>query len=159
MSVAVDVQIASAVASVPDESAIAAWLELLIANTRQCSRAASFEVSVRIVDEDEGRELNRRFRQHDSATNVLSFPADCTGLPQEVPRMLGDIVISGPAVEREALEQGKNVGDHWAHLIVHGALHLLGYDHETDDEAEAMEAIEREILALRGVADPYASSH
>jgi len=110
-------------------------------------------ITVRIVDEDEGRELNRDYRGKDYATNVLSFPAE---LPEGVtlPR-LGDLVICAPVVAREAVEQGKPLNAHYAHLTVHGVLHLLGLDHEDEREAEAMEAIERAVLAELGHADPY----
>ena len=95
------------------------------------------------------------YRGKDRETNVLSFPAGDDGLPPDVARPLGDLVICAPVVLREAGEQGKSVADHWGHLLVHGSLHLLGFDHETDAEASAMEGLEREILAARGVADPY----
>ena len=113
------------------------------------------DITVRLVDEEEGRALNRKFRQQDKATNVLSFPAESDTLPAEIARPLGDIVICGPLVEREAAEQGKAATSHWNHLLVHGALHLLGFDHETEDEAAIMESLEIEILARRGIADPY----
>jgi probable rRNA maturation factor len=155
-SVDVDVQVASDVDSVPGKIAITGWLEQVIVGSGDSRNEVRREISVRIVDEDEGRELNRRYRHKDYATNVLSFPADCAGLPKDLPKILGDIVICGPVVEREAAEQGKDVASHWAHMLVHGALHLLGYDHEADDEAEIMEAMERKILAARGIEDPYA---
>ncbi len=153
--ISIGVQVASVVTSVPAEEEICAWISAVI---QGFSDSATLEISVRVVDEEEGRQLNRSFRDNDDATNVLSFPTgegESTGLPAEVPRSLGDIVICGPVVEREALEQGKDVSDHWAHMLVHGALHLLGYDHDVSEEAEAMEALERQILAARGVADPY----
>jgi probable rRNA maturation factor len=151
-AVSVDVQNASAAVSVPDATDIQAWVELAISQLSQ----APGEVSVRIVDEEEGRQLNNTWRGEDVATNVLSFPAD-NGLPADAPRSFGDIVICGPVVEREASEQGKATADHWAHMLVHGALHLLGYDHEIDNEALEMEALERQILAACGVDDPYAA--
>src|SRR5690606_11330766 len=96
---------------------------------------------------------NRHYRGKDYATNVLSFPAD---LPEGVKLpLLGDLVICVPVVTREATEQGKRLNDHYAHLTVHGALHLLGWDHEDEREAECMEQLEREILASLGIADPY----
>jgi probable rRNA maturation factor len=154
--IAIDIQMASTVDSVPDEKAIQAWLDDVIGSAGD---GTSREISVRIVDEEEGRALNNQYRQQDKATNVLSFPAvgaDEVGLPPELSQALGDIVICGPVVEREAVEQNKEIASHWAHLLVHGALHLLGYDHETDEEADVMEKLETRILATRGIADPYA---
>jgi probable rRNA maturation factor len=154
--ISVDVQIACQVASVPREDQIRSWV---VAAIRRISDDIAIEVSVRIVDEEEGRQLNSQYRGQDKATNVLSFPADDGGipvLPADVPRLLGDIVICGQVVEREAAEQGKAVADHWGHMLVHGSLHLLGYDHEVSEEAEAMETLERQILAAQGVGDPYA---
>jgi probable rRNA maturation factor len=155
-TVAVNVQIASDVVSIPDADEIEILLQQVFAESgiRQ-----GLEVSLRVVDEAESRDLNKRFRAMDNSTNVLSFTADNADLPTELALALGDIVICGPVVEREALEQGKDIGHHWAHLIVHGALHLLGYDHESEDDAEIMESIERKILAARGISDPYAEIH
>ncbi len=111
------------------------------------------DIAIRVVDEREGRRLNHHYRGKDYATNVLSFPAE---LPEGVTLpLLGDLVICAPVVVREAAEQGKPLNAHYAHLTVHGVLHLLGLDHEDEREAEAMEAIERAILAELGHADPY----
>jgi probable rRNA maturation factor len=108
------------------------------------------EVTVRFVDADEGRSLNRDYRGKDYATNVLSFPYESGTL------LIGDLVLCLPVLEREAREQGKPLADHSAHLIVHGMLHLQGHDHETSRaDAERMEALEREILADLGYPDPY----
>ena len=116
-------------------------------------RIREADLAIRIVDAREGRSLNRHYRGKDYATNVLSFPAD---LPEGVKLpLLGDLVICVPVVTREATEQGKRLNDHYAHLTVHGALHLLGWDHEDEREAECMEQLEREILASLGIADPY----
>jgi len=156
--VAIAVQIVSDVESVPDEQAIQSWIEEAISCSGSAG-ASTREISVRVVDEEEGRALNNQYRQQDTATNVLSFPAVGAGesdLPSELSQSLGDIVICGPVVEREAAEQNKKVASHWAHLLVHGALHLLGYDHETDQDAAVMEQLEIEILAARGIDDPYA---
>lgn len=117
--------------------------------------AQDAEITVRIVGEDEGRQLNRDYRHKDYATNVLSFPADVPDELLDIP-LLGDLVICVPVVEREAREQGKTLEAHWAHLVIHGCLHLLGYDHLEDEEAEEMEALERELLAELGHPDPYA---
>ncbi|MBB4604022.1 MULTISPECIES: rRNA maturation RNase YbeY [Xanthomonas] len=121
-------------------------------------RIREADLAVRIVDEKEGCSLNHHYRGKDYATNVLSFPADLPeGLPKGVKMpLLGDLVICAPVVAREAAEQGKSLAAHYAHLTVHGTLHLLGWDHEDDKEADAMEQLEREILADLGIDDPYA---
>ena len=134
----------------PSDDAFRRWCELAL---RQ--RSADSEMTIRLVDETEGRELNRTYRHKDYATNVLSFPADVPDDMLDIP-LLGDLVICVPVVEREAVEQGKPLDAHWAHLVMHGCLHLLGYDHIDDDEAEEMEALERELLAELGHPDPYA---
>ena len=115
------------------------------------------EVTIRLVDADEGRTLNAEYRGKDYATNVLSFPAELPeGLPKDVKLpLLGDLVLCAPVVAREAKEQDKPLAAHYAHLTVHGTLHLLGWDHEDAREAEAMEQLEREILAELGLPDPY----
>ena len=112
------------------------------------------DLAIRVVDTKEACSLNRHYRGKDYATNVLSFPAD---LPPEmqVP-LLGDLVICAPVVAKEALEQGKSLAAHYAHLTIHGVLHLLGLDHDDEREAEAMELIERELMAGLGYDDPYA---
>lgn len=116
-------------------------------------RIRKADLAIRVVDEKEGRALNHHYRGKDYATNVLSFPAD---LPEGVDLpLLGDLVICAPVVAREAREQGKDLAAHYAHLTVHGVLHLLGLDHEDEREAEAMEQIEREVLAGLGLPDPY----
>ncbi len=117
-------------------------------------RKREAELGLRVVDADEGQALNRDYRGKDYATNVLSFPAELPpGL--KLP-LLGDLVLCAPVVAREAAEQGKPLAAHYAHLTVHGVLHLLGYDHMAEAEAERMEAEERRILAGLGIADPYA---
>jgi probable rRNA maturation factor len=148
----VTVTYAAARKGVPSSASFRKWVAAALAD-----RDAPAEMAIRIVGADEGRELNRTYRGKDYATNVLSFPAELPeGLPEDVELpLLGDLVICAEVVAREAAEQGKRPADHWAHLVVHGTLHLLGWDHEADDEAEAMEAREREILAGLGIADPY----
>ncbi len=111
------------------------------------------EISLLIVDEAEGAELNQQWRNKNGPTNVLSFPSDLPaelGLP-----LLGDLVICAPVVAKEALEQKKSLSSHWAHMVVHGTLHLLGFDHIDDDQAEEMESLETDILARIGYPDPY----
>lgn len=120
-------------------------------------RIREADLAIRIVGAKEGRALNRHFRGRDYATNVLSFPAELPeGLPKGVKLpLLGDLVICAPVVAREAKEQKKRLVDHYAHLTVHGALHLLGWDHENEADAICMEQLEREILAGMGIEDPY----
>jgi len=131
------------------------------ADFRRWLRAAepgAARITVRLVDEAEGRELNRDYRGKDYATNVLTFAYDegeDMPLPEGLP-LMGDLVLCRQVVEREAVEQGKALDAHYAHLSVHGMLHLQGFDHEVDAEAEEMEAREREILATLGYPDPYA---
>ncbi len=105
------------------------------------------ELTIRLVDLDESQALNRDYRGKDKPTNVLSFGGDA--------EVLGDLVICAPVVEREAAEQGKTLRAHWAHMVVHGCLHLQGLDHEDDAEAERMEARETRILKRLGFPDPY----
>lgn len=132
----------------PSAVSVRRWMEAALVGHR---RAA--EVSVRFVDSTEGRALNRDYRGKDYATNVLSFPVV---LPPGVSSpLLGDLVICAPVVALEALGQDKALNDHYAHLLVHGCLHLRGMDHGNDRDAEAMEARERRILATLGIADPY----
>ncbi len=136
-------------AGLPAAGTLRAYAEAALAGRREDG-----ELSVRIVDSDEGRALNRDYRDKDYATNVLSFPAE---LPPGVPLpILGDLVLCAPVIAREAEEQGKPLKHHYAHMLVHGVLHLLGHDHMDEAEAEAMEAIEREVLAGLDIPDPYA---
>ena len=120
-------------------------------------RIREADLAIRLVDAREGRALNRHYRGKDTATNVLSFPADLPeGLPEGVRLpLLGDLVLCAPVVAREAREQRKPLAAHYAHMTVHGVLHLLGWNHEDEREAECMEGLEREILAGLGIDDPY----
>ena len=121
-------------------------------------RIREADLAIRIVGSKEGRSLNHHYRGKDYATNVLSFPAELPeGLPKGVKLpLLGDLVLCAPVIAKEAAAQGKPVNAHYAHLTVHGVLHLLGWNHEDDREAEAMEQLERDILAELGIDDPYA---
>ncbi|RTL27677.1 MAG: rRNA maturation RNase YbeY [Burkholderiales bacterium] len=121
---------------------VARWLKAAL--------AADAELAVRFVDEEEGRALNRDFRKKDYATNVLTFDY------AREPMVMADLIICAPVIEREADEQGKTLEAHYAHMLVHGALHAQGWDHIKKKEAEAMEAHEREILTALGFDDPYA---
>ena len=136
-------------AGLPSSASFRRW----VAATLQ-GRILRADLALRLVDEREGRALNQHYRGKPHPTNVLSFPAE---LPKGVKLpILGDIVLCAPLVAREAREQRKPLNAHYAHLTVHGVLHLLGFDHNDERDAEAMEAIERQILAGLGVADPYA---
>ena len=149
----VELQADSTDTGVPDEDCVFQWVEraLLAAGM---DRAA--EVAVRIVDEPEMQSLNRDFRDKDRPTNVLSFPAGrIEGLPTDEPLPLGDIVICAPVVRAEAEAQGKLAQEHWAHMLVHGSLHLLGYDHIEDDDAARMEQLETDIITGAGLPAPY----
>jgi len=118
-------------------------------------RIMKADLAIRVVDQKEGPSLNRHYRGKDKPTNVLSFPAEMpTGVDLPMP-LLGDLVICAPVVLKEAKDQGKATNAHFAHLTVHGVLHLLGMDHEDEREAQAMELLEREILAGLGYENPY----
>ena len=151
-----DVSVGYAVprAGLPSALSFRKWIAAALAN-----RIREADLAVRIVGTREGRALNRHYRGKDYATNVLSFPADAAEgvkLPRGVKMpLLGDLVVCAPVVAREAKEQAKALNDHYAHLTVHGALHLLGWDHDNDKDAGCMERLEREILAGLGIEDPY----
>ena len=142
-------------AGIPAATSFRRWVAAALAG-----RIREADLAIRIVDEKEGRSLNHHYRGKDYATNVLSFPAELPeGLPKGVKLpLLGDLVLCSPVIAREAREQGKPLLAHYAHLTVHGALHLLGWDHEDAREAEAMEQLERQILAGIGLPDPYRES-
>ncbi len=136
----------------PDEARFQRWVLAALDGAGHPGEAA---LALRVVAEDEGRELNHAWRGKDYPTNVLSFPFEQPpGLDAPLPE-LGDLVLCAPVVVREAREQGKAEADHWAHLVVHGVLHLLGHDHQNDAEADVMEDLERRVLADLGIADPY----
>lgn len=140
---------------IPAQDDFQRWIECALLHTEMPAKPVN--VGIRIVDEVESAQLNRDYRGKDYATNVLSFGSE---LPEIVLRELdeiplGDLAICAPVVEREAVEQGKQLNSHWAHMVIHGVLHLSGFDHENDDEAEQMEALETRILATLGIAYPY----
>lgn len=148
MSIILDLQLASTADNLPSEQQIQQWLEAAILPFQ-----TEAEVTVRIVDEAESQQLNFDYREKNKPTNVLSFPFECPpGI--ELP-LLGDLVICAQVVASEAAEQQKTLTAHWAHMVVHGSLHLLGFDHINDDDAAEMEAEEIQILAELGFADPY----
>ena len=146
MSLSLSVQYACQDEALPSRSKVRRWVE----RSLKATMPESAVVTVRFVDAEEGQALNRDYRGKDYATNVLSFPYE---LP---PEMAGDLVVCLPVVLREAAEQGKAIEAHFAHMLVHGMLHLQGFDHEDDQEAEEMEALERDILLKMGHTNPYA---
>lgn len=133
----------------PKQVLLKKWAEVALLQQEQ----SASEMTLRLVDEDEMISLNSTYRHKSGPTNVLSFPFDAPVKMRK--KILGDIVICADVVNREALEQGKEVNAHWAHMVVHGVLHLLGYDHIEDDEAEVMEALEIALLARIGFNNPY----
>ncbi|SHE87748.1 probable rRNA maturation factor [Modicisalibacter ilicicola DSM 19980] len=150
----IDVQIAlDDTLDLPTRDDLARWARAALARHPAVARS---ELTIRLVSLDESRSLNRDYRHKDSPTNVLSFPFEAPpGL--ELP-LLGDLAICHAVVAREAQEQHKPLTDHYAHMVVHGTLHLLGYDHMKEADADEMEALERDILAAMGIGDPYVLS-
>ncbi|MFK7855510.1 MAG: rRNA maturation RNase YbeY [Granulosicoccus sp.] len=140
----------------PGESFIQSWCAaaLQAQPLLDLSAAEAIEVSVKLVDAATIQVLNQRYRGKDSSTNVLSFRSDMPLLPDGL-MALGDLVLCPEVVHREASEQNKAIDDHWAHMLVHGTLHLCGYDHEELNQAEAMESMEIQILSGSGISDPY----
>ena len=150
MNLLVDIERATA-EPVPAGDDLRSWILAAL-----CTRQQDTEISVRLVDIDEMSQLNLSYRSKSGPTNVLSFPAE---LPSELDLpLLGDIVICAPIVRREAVEQGKPTEAHWAHMAIHGTLHLLGYDHVEEDEARIMEAMETTIMAGLDYPCPYDSA-
>lgn len=151
MSLELDIQNPEAYTTIPAEADLLRWAQAA------WSADAEAGVVVRIVNEAESQELNRAYRGKDYPTNVLSFPYDVPPIPEDDDDIeyLGDLAICLPVVEREAAAQGKTATQHWAHLLIHGLLHLQGYDHITDTEAEEMEGLETTILSKLGFPDPY----
>ncbi len=124
------------------------WVDLALENSGQDT-----EIVIRIVDEQESQMLNEQYRHKQGPTNILSFPVE---IPEGIELdLLGDMVICAPVVAKEALEQQKKLADHWAHIVIHGVLHLLGYDHIDDDDAELMESKETAILKKLHIDNPY----
>ncbi len=152
----VAIQVASVNSEIPEHNDIAAWVDCVLRDRRI---PAASEVSIRIVDEPEITGLNETYRNKSGPTNVLSFPFEAPpGLPRQddrLPLLLGDIIICAPVVTREAREQHKQVRSHWAHMVVHGTLHLLGYDHRSDRQAHQMETLEQQLLASLDFPNPY----
>ncbi len=140
------------------EALVAAAARAALGRQIGLSVAPPLVLDIRLTDDIEQRRLNRSWRGKDASTNVLAFPAVSPGMPRlppGAPLLLGDVVLAFETVAREAAEQAKPLADHLRHLVVHGVLHLLGFDHETDTDAAIMEAREVEILQSLGVPDPY----
>jgi len=134
--------------NLPSEEQLTEWVSAALKG-----RLDTAELSIRIVSPEESRSLNHRYRGKDSATNVLSFPFE---MPEGIELdLLGDLVVCATVVAREAEEQNKPLFNHWCHMVIHGVLHLLGFDHINNEEAEEMEQLEREILANLNIPDPY----
>jgi len=147
MTIELQVQRAASTEHLPTDPQFKRWVRTALGDRTDAV------LTIRIVDREESRQLNDRYRGKDAATNVLSFPAE---LPTEVDLpLLGDIVLCAPVVVAEAKAQGKALEAHWAHLTVHGVLHLLGYDHQQPKEAAAMESLEVSLLDSLGIANPY----
>ncbi|MFM8330161.1 MAG: rRNA maturation RNase YbeY [Candidatus Methylumidiphilus sp.] len=142
----VELQIESDSAHLPSEDDVTRWAQAAV-------QRETAEIVVRVVDEPESAELNGHYRKQHKPTNVLSFPFEAP--PGMATDILGDLVVCAPVVEREAAEQGKPLAAHWAHMVVHGVLHLQGYDHIEDNEASIMETEEIAILNRLGFANPY----
>lgn len=155
MELFVDLQIATAEnASLPELNLLEKWIKAAIIAGSQAARDEA-ELTVRIVDKEESQQLNCQYRGKDKPTNVLSFPFQ--NPPGITLPLLGDLVICKQVVESEAVEQKKTLTEHWAHMLIHGTLHLLGYDHIDSQEAFAMESLETQLLEELGFADPYLS--
>lgn len=150
MTIELDVQYAFSEPGMPEVGDFETWVRAAMAGRRDTA-----ELTVRVVDEAEITSLNQQYRHKQGPTNVLSFPFEAP--PGVDADLLGDIVICAPVVQREALTQGKDARAHWAHLTVHGVLHLLGYDHVEMAHAEAMESLEKQVLGELGFGDPYAA--
>jgi len=157
MSLSLDIRVSSRLwRNLPGARALARRAVAAAVAQSAVRLAEGAEMSLTLSDDAELRALNARWRGLDKPTNVLSFPAAPPERLSEAP-IVGDVIVAYETMAREAEEEGKPLVDHFRHLVVHGALHLFGYDHESEAEAEAMEALERRILASLGVADPYAA--
>jgi probable rRNA maturation factor len=149
-NIKVHIQNATEQLPLPSDADFAHWVQLAMREHREDG-----EVTIRLVDAEESQTLNQQYRHKNKPTNVLSFPFEAFDDLELVEPIIGDLVICAPLVAAEALEQKKELLAHWAHLTIHGSLHLLGYDHEIDAEAELMEALETELLQQLGYSNPY----
>lgn len=148
MNTSLDIQIACNNDYLPDAADIQRWVDTALEHTKQ-----HLELTIRIVNDEESQQLNCTYRQKNKPTNVLSFPFE---IPEGIEmNLLGDLVICATVVEQEAKQQNKPLLHHWAHMVIHGCLHLLGYDHINDTDAQEMETLEISLLAQLGIANPY----
>ncbi len=148
MSIEVAVQYATDWPDLPDENQLKLWVKAALKGLQE-----NAVLTIRIVDEDEGTQLNERWRKSQGPTNVLSFTHE--GEPEIAPDLLGDIVVCAPVVAREAKEQNKDIDAHWAHMVIHGVLHLNGFDHIKPEDADTMENLEIKILEELNYNNPY----
>jgi probable rRNA maturation factor len=145
----IDIQNACDTENLPSDESFQKWVDSALVTLSE----TEFELTIRLVNIEESQQLNKQFRQMDKPTNVLSFPFE---VPEGIElNLLGDLVICAQVVEQEAKDQNKDLFDHWAHMVIHGCLHLLGYDHINDTDANEMEALEVNILARLEIANPY----
>ncbi|MDU0354873.1 rRNA maturation RNase YbeY [Paraglaciecola aquimarina] len=164
MTAILDLQIASTGDNIPSQADFQLWTDTVLTHLNLTER----EMTIRVVDEDEIQQLNHQYRGKDKTTNVLSFPfeqpalflpagitLDPASISDEMPNLLGDLVVCTQVVATEAEQQNKIISHHWAHMIIHGTLHLLGYDHIEDDEADIMESLEITLLHKLAIDDPY----
>lgn len=150
MAVELDVIYEVEAENLPSAEQFQRWVETALQQAQ-----GNVSLCIQLVDSEDSQALNRDYRGKDKPTNVLSFPSEIPDFVQLEQQPLGDLAICVEVVAREAQEQHKPVEHHWAHMVIHGCLHLLGYDHIEDEEAEQMEALERELLATLDIADPY----
>ncbi|MDO6711664.1 rRNA maturation RNase YbeY [Aliiglaciecola sp. 2_MG-2023] len=149
MNIDLDIQIACENNNLPTAQQFEQWVKFALAD----QQIDETELTIRIVTPEESQNLNATYREKDKPTNILSFPFEA---PAEIKlNLLGDLVVCADIVEKEAEQQNKLLSDHWAHMIVHGSLHLLGFDHVDDQDAEIMESLEVQILTKLGIDDPY----
>ena len=145
----VDLQNVCDAQNLPSAELFQQWVDTALTSVTE----QTFELTIRLVNSTESQQLNKQYRHKDKPTNVLSFPFE---VPEGIElNLLGDLIICSNVVEQESKEQNKALFDHWAHMVIHGCLHLLGYDHINDTDANEMEALEVEILATLAITDPY----
>lgn len=148
MTIVVDLQIACEDNHLPSQQQFQRWVEIALKPYHK-----PFELTIRVVSSTESQQLNNQYRSKNTPTNVLSFPVD---IPEGIDLdLLGDLVICSEVVKQQASQQNKALTDHWAHMVIHGCLHLLGFDHINEQDADEMESLEIHLLSSIGIADPY----